>query len=488
MIVNDIKYNFDRILRVTVSANEGSQEKQFVIEYCPMADERLNARIDVTEKEVPIVNSKHNGPGFSAKVRIYNPPVELVGMINQHAGWSLQNKNLKSYYAGRCWVTIDAGYWDSQKAANAKKLEGTSEIDEQNKKEAGRDYNRIFGGWLNTSAYYRKGVDNILEMFCHSIRILDSENQEMINSVSAAKSDYARVAFQEKTESPAVGSEGKSWDRMMREIITQYAQVKSPKNTWGILRTDKARNASLAPVDVQPSDRTDLNKFYYLNYIYEPSNLSDIEGVKRADKDLQRQAQEMNTKGYVINGKTFYEKIQEMCDRFPGLRWHEDLTYDDGYSRYYFWRQPGGSGRAANTTKRTLPSNAAPDVVIYNFQNFLQVPSVDGAGCFTIKMLFNPNIKPNNKLMLKWVDELTHNGVISPLTKGVSSTAQIGQYYPSLQGGVYNAQVAAILNTNGDLFNVSYTVAYITHTLSTHSASWSTEVKTTSVALRPKGS
>ena len=40
MIVNDIKYNFDRILRVTVSANEGSQEKQFVIEYCPMADER----------------------------------------------------------------------------------------------------------------------------------------------------------------------------------------------------------------------------------------------------------------------------------------------------------------------------------------------------------------------------------------------------------------------------------------------------------------
>ena len=126
MIVNDIKYNFDRILRVTVSANEGSQEKQFVIEYCPMADERLNARIDVTEKEVPIVNIKHNGPGFSAKVRIYNPPVELVGMINQHAGWSLQNKNLKSYYAGRCWVTIDAGYWDSQKAANAKKLEGTS--------------------------------------------------------------------------------------------------------------------------------------------------------------------------------------------------------------------------------------------------------------------------------------------------------------------------------------------------------------------------
>lgn len=487
MIVNDVNYNFDRILRVTVSATEGGEEKQFVIEYCPRADERLNARIDVTEKEVPIVNTKHNGPGFSAQVKIYNPPVELVGMINQHANWSLQNTNLRQYYAGRCWVTIDAGYWNPQKAASAQKIEGTTEADEQSKKDAGRDYNRIFGGWLNTSAYYRKGVDNILEIFCHSIRILDSENQEMIQAAQVAKSGYSEVVFREKMDSPAVGSGSKGWDRMMREIITKYAEVKAPKNNFGVLRTQFARNASLAPVDVKPEDRTDLNKFYYVNYIYEPSNLSDIESVKRADPDLKRQAETMNTSGYVINGKTFYEKIQEMCDRFPGLRYHEDLTYDDGYSRYYFWLPVGGSGRKANTTNRSLPSNSAPDVTIYNFQNFLQVPSVDGAGCFTIKMLFNPGIKPNNKLMLKWVDELTHNGVISSLTKGVSTTAKIGQYYPSLQGGVFNAQVAAILGTNGDLFNVSYTVAYITHKLSTHTSSWSTEVKTTSVALRPRG-
>lgn len=487
MIVDDIKYNFDRILRVIVSANEGGEEKQFVIEYCPMADPSLNARIDVTEKEVPIVNTKHNGPGFSAKVRIYNPPVELVGMINKHVDWSLQNKNLDAYYANRCWVTIDAGYWDPQKAANAKKIEGSQEEDIQNKKAKGRDYYRLFGGWLNTSAYYRKGVDNILEMFCHSIRILDQENEEMIAAVDALGSDYSEVVFRDKMESPAVGSEDKGWDRMMREIITKYAELKAPKTAWGVLDTKYARNVSLAPVDVTEEDRADLNKFYYINYIYEPSNLSDIESVKRVNTELRDRAQRMNTNGYVINGKTFYEKIQEMCDRFPGLRYHEDLTYDDGFSRYYFWLPEGGSGRNIRQTNRDIPSTVAPDVIIYNFQNFLQVPSVDGAGCFTIKMLFNPGIKPNNKLMLKWVDELTHSGVISPLTKGVASTAQIGQYYPSLQGGIYNAQVAAILNSNGDLFNVSYTVAYITHTLSTHSNTWSTEVKTTSVALKPRG-
>lgn len=487
MIVNDINYNFGRILRVTVSATEGGKEKQLVIEYCPMADERLNARIDVTEREVPIVNSKHNGPGFSAQVKIYNPPVELITMINQHANWSLQNTNLDEYYAGRCWVTVDAGYWDSQKAANAKKIEGTSETDEQNKKEAGRDYNNLFGGWLNTSAYYRKGVDNILEMFCHKIRILDSENQEMIQAAQVIKSGYSEVVFREKMDSPAVGSDSKGWDRMMREIITKYAEVKAPKNSLGALRAQSTRSASLAPVDVTPEDRTDINKFYYFNYIYEPSNLSDIEGVKRPDPDLKRQAETMNTSGYVINGKTFYEKIQEMCDRFPGLRYHEDLTYNDGYSRYYFWLPAGGSGRKANTTNRSLPSTDAPDVTIYNFQNLLQVPSIDGAGCFTIKMLFNPGIKPNNKLMLKWADELAHNRVISPLTKGVATTAKIGQYYPSLQGGVFSAQVAARLETNGYLFNVSYTVAYITHRLSTHTSSWSTEVKTKSVAVKPKG-
>ena len=480
MLVDGSNFRMDRILRVIVWAGESTSihdtddpNKKCVIEYCPMADADLNARIEVTEKEVPIINSKRNGPGFSAKIRIYNPPQTLNKMISDHVDWSFKNTALDPYYNKRLYVTIDAGYWNNENAASGGD---------------GREYNRLFGVWLNTSSYYRKGVDNILEMFCHSIRITPQENNSMIQAASVARNrtgNYLRMSYESHTRSSDNGRSYQGWDNMIRHVITDNAEFKAPKTPWGVLNTVYARNASLAPVEVTANDRSAINKFYYINYVYEPRNLEDIESDKRIDEDLMKYAQDYSTQGISLTGKTLAEKIQQMADRL-GVRWHEDLTYTDGMTRYYFW-EPAASAGNKGKKKDTLPiNNDDPDIIIYNFQNLLQVPSIDGAGQFTIKMMFNPQAKPNKNLMLKWVDGLTHNGMISPGAKGVMSTAQIGQYYPSLQAGAYNAQVAALLGTNGDVFNVSFKIAYITHTLSTHSDSWSTEVKTTAVALKPR--
>lgn len=493
MQVNGVEYRMNRILRVTVVASDGvdgdgkPRQAEHVIEFCPWENENLNARMEVTAKEVPIVNSRHNGPGFSAKIKIYNPPLDLLTTINNHISWSIQSKNLDAYYKERCRVYVDAGYWEDK--AKTKKPDDKKE-ETQNK--GGSNYTRIFSGWLNTSAYYRKGVDNVLEMFCHSIQILDQENQEMIKAIkNISQESYSKVVYNEKKQSPLVGGKQKSWEDMLLEIIQKYAPLKAPKTIWGQLKTDRARNLLLAPVPVTAEDRTDIKKFvsFPINYIYEPTDTRNPEGVKKTNQALANQARTMNTEKWVINGGTFEEKIQQMCDRFPGgLRWVEDKSYDDGKNRYYFWL-PAGQPVTWNKKKTNVPIQASdPDIIFYNFQNFLEVPSIDGAGQLKIKMMFNPAVRPNNKIQLKWVDNLTHNGVISPLTKGINTTAQSGQYYPSLQGGQYSIYAAAILNTNGDIFNTVYTATYITHTLHTHSNTWSTEIKTSALAVKPKGS
>lgn len=481
--INGVRYNLDRIMRVTVSAvrssNVGAADTNtHVIEYCPMADERLNARIEATLKELPIVNSKHNGPGFSAKIKIYNPPTTLLQTISEHSPWSLHNENLDDYYSKRCWVSVDAGYWDASAGKNADRNAMYS--------------TNLFGGYLNTSAYYRKGVDNILELFAHSIRLLPEENQEMIESIAVDQTSWDMMTNRTYLRESNYGSDQKGWDDMVRQIIVDYAPLRPQTNVYGRLKMDAAYNLSLVPVDVTEEERVAARQnaekeWFYINYIHEPTTLVDIEGVKRDNKELRDRAVRQSTRNIGrLTGKTFQEKIQEMCDLFPGLRWHEDLNYSDGKSRYYFWWPE--AAKSVPGVKRETPAvqTANPDIIIYNFQNFLQVPSVDGAGRLTIKMMFNPNIKPLNSLMLKWIDGTKPGSAISPLTRGVASTAQIGQYYPSLQAGIMNAQVAAILNTNGDLFNVPYTITHIIHTLSTHTNTWMTEVKTASVATKPR--
>lgn len=464
----------NRILRITFAGkNIKNNGGVFVVEYCPMADDRLCARIEATVRTLPVVLNKDSSPGFSAKIKIYNPPAELLEVINQHAGWAIGSKDLASYYSERCVVKVEAGYWKNNK----------------------RDYTVIFGsdnkGWLNTSAYYRKGVDNILELYCHNVDISGSEYQAMKTSLEVSRegAGFQKVTYDNFKKSARTNKAGETWAAFISNVIREYAELRAPKDPLGDLG-QSLRYPTRPPVPVTDADRAGLTgKWFELRFIQEPKkNLEP--GYVSVDNPTLRGL--MNTtspaRAVTLNGSTFKEKMNQLASAFPGgFMWSEDLSFMNGVTRYYIWQVTGNTAElSAEAKKQQAIVMSPPDIIIYNFQNMLQVPSVDGAGCFTMKMLFNPKVVPGLGIMLKWDDGKVNGNQISDFTKGVMTTMQLGQYFPGLQGGDKQANIAALRANNGYLFDTTYRVGYVTHTLSTHTSSWSTEVKTLSLKAEPK--
>lgn len=453
-----IKYKLNRILRVTVTG-----DRTETIEYCPYDSELFDARIDATIKYIPMVQNKNGRPGFSAEVTIYNPPASLIGIISGRISWPIglangtaTQKTVTDYYNMRCRVSIDAGYWDNGK----------------------RNYTNLFGGHLNTSSYYRKGTDNILKLMCHNVKLSPSDVNRMTYA-SYVNGDLQKAIYNQVSSEWGSGLEKKTWVNLADRVITEFETQKAPKVSSVV--DDSKKQMSVATTIVTASDRKKPRSFYEIRPIKPPKDLIHPGNGSEPDYPLEVELQRTVLDNFVPHGNDFESNMQELVDSFPGpLRWKADYDFTDGYTRYYYWLAKGGGD--SETASRV---EKAGTITIYNFQNFLEAPSVDGSGCFTIKMLFNPAVWPNKDLMLKWDDKLSF-GNAAPLTKGVSSTASLGQFYPSLQAGLYQAQVYAVTyrqykDANGYLFNKPFRIAYVTHRLSSRGNSWSTEVKTVSM-------
>lgn len=463
--VDGVKYQLDRILRVTVRGRN-----TVVIEYCPLDDGRLNAHIDATIKYLPAVQSKNNRPGFSAKVTIFNPPKELIGLINKHLDWPIGKKSAKQYYNGRCNVTIDAGYWNHESTD-------------------GRDYTTVFSGWLNTSAYYRKNTDEIVEMYCHNIELTDQEISSLVPSRNVRLSGYQQDVYDSTKGESLYGTTNMTWQSYIENVIRRFETEKTPRRT--LISTIQSQNMSLDNSRVTQADRdkgfTPDGWDISLQYIMPPQDVANPGRGAMPDESLRQemvgQVEGINPKGMVANAPTFRGKMQQIAEYYPGtLRWTAVYSNPDGRTRYYFWRPSVGVDKSNYDASQAVRNSYA--VVIYNFQNMLQAPSIDGAGCFHLKMMFNPKVRAGGAIELRWDDKFRSNAALLSETQGVSTSAQLGQFYPSLQGGRYNLQVYALganyAKKNGDIFNTPFNVGYVTHVLSTHGSSWYTEVKTLS--------
>ena len=504
MEIANVNYCMDRILRVTVLGN-----MKHVIEYCPMDSSDLCAHIDATVKYTPSIANKNTKEGLSAKVRIYNPSPELLQTINQHSNWMIGAGTQSNFYRKRCKVLIDAGYWDSdfgslkisESDSAAIKREKQDRIDKK-----GRNYKNIFEGWLNTSAYYRKGADNILELFCHDIRLTDREISTITSAALLSDTNYQRSIYESAQEDKGkqiIGRTDISFQSMLLKVIRESETQKTPSTPWPwVTRTE---NMSTSDTWVTNEDRTTgWQKTWKvsLQFIKPPRDVENPGDGAQPDGWLMQVVQNyaadngtpLNTKGLVVNAPYFEDRVWQVCNYFwpTPMRWKADYSQNDGLTRYYFW-VPESWGQSKSETEGS--SNwSRHTTVITNFQNLLEVPSIDGAGCFTIKMMFNKDVRAGGLIMLTWDEnKYTSDSRLAPYTKGVMSTASGGQYWPSLQGGRYNAQVYAlqykkmqeglIAAATGDVFNQEFFVSYLTHKLSTHSNTWYTEVKTAAAMM-----
>ena len=483
---NGVNYQMNRIMRVTLSSagervfdadgkvvevvdKKGNIVEKFtgaIIEYCPLADSRLNARIDAKIEDRPVVNSKNDNPGFSAKITIYNPSPEVLKKVNVHAQWVLdyKGKTAESYNRSRCVVKVEAGYYDKDKYPKD-----------------GRGYTNIFEGKLNTSSYYRKGVDNILELLCHDIDLSGTEIQSLIKEgegkIDTVKNVWAQTIVKAlDSKKKLIGMPGHSWDEFMTLMIDQYGI----KGHYSVINDSIGAMSRI--IKDAGKGTTGRGTQFDMFYIKPPSNTVHPSDGMVIDRELAGWADNLDVKGVVINKAKFRDKITELCSYFPGdMRSAIDDSSYVTRPSYYFWL--GGSGKTG--TKSNDATRPQKIVKIYNFQNLLQVPSVDGAGCFTIKMLFNPQIVPRCGIELKWDPNYKLLNAISDPIGGVQSTTSIGNYYPSLQGGDKLFQVASLTaQTDGYLFNQVYIAGNVIHNLSTHTNNWYTETKTVALFVQ----
>lgn len=465
-----VVYNMNRMMRVTISAGNASE----VIEYCPQADTRLNARMEAVVKYLPTVGTASTRTGFVGKIVIYNPPKTVVGLV-QKPVWSIDNyyaNNQKAYYNSLGFLRIEAGYWNENSKVNTK----------EERLNSGRSgYKTLIDGYINTSSYYRRGTDNILEIYCFDKSSKANDDfQKQVAATKATAPGYQDKTVQQDKYTKEIAADTK-WYTAIRNIINEFSTEKSPKTRDKIANVVQSEELqmSLATTIRTAADKANGGQDFETIYIHPPQG--DPEDGYKIDKELKAQAENLAVgKRFVINAGNIYTALEEIERTYPdGLRIHVNYPHPepDGKTKYYIWQPGKGEGG-----QDWSPVEEGGVVEIYNFQNMLETPSIDGAGNFTMKMLFNPKITKSAFIRLRWDESLRFENMISGYTKGVASTANLANFHPSLEGGLYNSQTRSIANSNGDIFNAKFRAGYITHTLSTHSNTWQTEVKTTGVA------
>lgn len=483
MIVKGIQVRFDRIMRVTLWAG-GSTAETVIMEYAPLADERLCPTMQVQVRDI-INPSNGNGlPGFTAEVTFTNPPPQVRRILANHMTWLLDyteavdstrslkdkdaagkvaqsQKNLQDFYNSRVRVRIEAGYWH----------------------EGMRQYNKIFEGYVNSNTWYRKGVDNILTLAAYNIDI-SKMNSKALTDVGAitCPTDIDRYVRESMgDEEKRSGRNTASWMAMARKLVLNFS--------------DERPNPAYAPgstivlippyIKVQEKDRTNESDWYQIKPIFTPRKKSEF------NEELWYKLQELKVDRFYTNAGSLENMIAELTNyNHADVNFEIDDEWTQGVRTLFVW--PRGQ-----ENKYTVAADA--DIKIINYQNLLEAPAVTADGSLNIKMLFNPACQPNLNLALvldsrQGSDTATGDSTIIRAGKGLNDTASfagsLNPYTPTQQGpytlGLYTQEIEAFNNkrleqdkiTHGYIFNTGFPIREVTHSLSTRANEWSTTVVT----------
>lgn len=499
MIVDNVAVNFDRILRITLWTGDapgrststvgGTTEavgfnettpQTVVLEYAPLDNAAFCPNIEVTTVDIWNPGNKNNQPGFTAKVTITNPDNVTRRIIANHITYPIDytknnkaikdvlasedpedaaegNKAIIDYYNSRVKIRIEAGYWRSERANTA----------------AGcRDYTTIFEGWVNSNAWYRKGIDDIAVLACHNLdltgmtdnairKLYGLEEQIKLNAEA-----YIRLSYEEQAKRN--GSDAVYWSIMAQKLVRNFSQTRPTKDSQ--------------IVPVQPWDRVKTD-WYGIRFIYTPNDKETF------NLPLEKRLNELVVNKFYTTAPNLYNMLSELCSyKGANVNFLIDDTYRPGRRMLFIY--PLGS--SAQFTK-----SGEAKIRIINYQNLLEAPAVEASGSLNVKMFFNPQCKPQLGLELVLTDEYgsdTSTGT-SAVRKAqnlptTSFQGDINPYIGLQQGsyhmGVHGLQIGAVnaeklkkdALTRGYLFNTGFPIERVTHNLATRGNKWETIVKT----------
>lgn len=518
MKINGREYIFNRILKVEFLT--ASSEVVYTVEFNPLKKRELCAHIDVDILGLP-QPVKTNSPGFSASILFYNPPKELVAHIalqtkfisdfvkdvpdgdeldvKDSTTWKLpfpivdvvqtniiyglmRHKNtsksnadvvdetLKNFYSQRSQVRVSAGYYDQRTETEY--------------------YSHVFTGWLNGSAFWHKGTDNLLQVNCHDIDLSQIEPGTILTSIDPlTRESLERLQTQEWEEK----RKGKAtFDATAKNYITYFAPEgvwdgKLQKRPYGV---EKIPEFDVWYVKSRQQVRKGLKNGETFNKSWEYPELKTL-----LTSTPQQQPMSPSFKEFYTARATLREMLSDMCSA-TFLAKKNGNTMNIGWDVIH-----------ENVSKSTyifFPISEDPKMVraesathkIWNYQNLLEAPSVDGAGRLTIKMMFRPEIQTQDSIALMLSENLGADEGLVPVASfdtaihygtnrivGTMATSANLRTTPTVQLSEA-ASTAALRKRTADaqyggyMFNYGFMIYQFEHKLSTHNSDWSTEVKT----------
>ena len=478
MKVNGVDFQFNRMLKIVFYKPSGGE---YTVEYNPLKHEALCVRMEANIIDLPSADSE-NKPGYTAQIKIYNPGKELLSLIAENATWLFTpeqwawlktagdkkkvkeaEKSLQDYYNSRLRLSVFAGYWD--------------EVN----KDTG--YKELFQGYLNESSLHHKGTDDILTLGAHDINV----NRMDISTIMETANDL-RLGVNETTwinddENRVKGE--KTWDNTFKNFIRMYEDE--------MVVNEK-------PVSIPPMFNRNYNNWFRVLYVKSrPDYLAMKQGKKTQTEIINDELRDKLTvvghpqgPGSMDNfygiGRNLPQILDDLCS-YNGLNlgWARYLMEENTLTYIVFPLEGGTS---------YVPAKDA-EIKIYNYQNLLEAPSVDGAGRMSIKMLLNPSCKCWLRIALVLAQEYgkahgvadiktfetsirdSYNNVVGSLksTASMGTTVAINQLSGNM-GVAAQQKELDTANASGYLFNTGFPIVRVTHKLSTHGASWQTEVST----------
>lgn len=483
MKVNGIDFNFGRMLKVEL-INPGARGNRSVactIEYCPYDSADKCPRIEAKVTDLPSADS-NDFPGYTAEVKVYNPNKEILSLIAQNAKWLLvpdeneygnaspekkekiTTNDLQDYYAQRLQMRVYAGYW-----ANDTKAAG---------------YTEIFCGYVNGSSLTHKGTDDILTIGAHDINVNRMDVDAITEGLADAVSYTHEKTWISRNREDYKGAA--SWDLTFKKYIKNF-------------ETELVDNGQILPVI--KADR-DSDSWFRVLYV---KSVKDYLNAKAAnfsnDNYLNKQLKERlsttpnetapgdkgNMQNFYTNGRRLSSMLNQLC-AVDGLKlgWKRYIL---GENKLTYIVYPLGEGIKFGPIEKG-------DIVIYNYQNLLATPSVNGAGCLNVKMLFNPECIPWRRIALQLDETLGRKQGVADIKSFETAIKANGRIVGVMDAGaglfssvatnqITGTQAVAsqrkVLTdgvADGYMFNTGFPITKVVHTLSTHDAAWHTQVTT----------
>lgn len=507
MIINGTQVNFDRIVRVTLwygqapastTSTDTVTPQTVILEYAPLDNPLFCPNIEAKITDITNPLNKNGQAGWTAEVTLTNPDDASRRIIANHMNWIMGDSTFKDflkkleaadsfeqlneesddlltkYYENRVHIRVEAGYWEKTGQliydANGNVIGDTR-----------RAYTTLFQGIVNSSVFYRKGVDDIMTLECHNFDTNQINLNAIKQSVGLRQSVennmemYYLMAEDERNKHN--GRDAWTWDLMAQKLIRNFSTTRPDP--------DYKTNSTIrnyTPVRLVSSADRKRTDWYAVKYIYTPRDKD------RENNELRVRLQNLDTSRFYTVAATLTDMLSDLANwKDANVSFMIDDEYRKGRRVLFVW--PRGEEIKFTSAKEA-------DIQIVNYQNLLESPAVNGSGSLNIRMMLNPECKPLRSLALRLddsfgLDQATGDSSVIRANQGLrESVSFAGNPSPmvaAVQGAyalsIYSQQIGREdVQNKGYLFNIGFPILRCTHTIQTRGNKWETQVQTIPMA------